>query len=238
MDFPALPSFYTDEMFTKGQKDLYGLGTDFIAGRIPEYYRSIGEAGGPEFENMLRLNTEDITRAGFESAARMGTRGGATQSNILKAVRSMSAPLRWADLMRSFQGKQGFLDTGVNALTGVRNAGLSFGGQKNQFNLGIAGMEQNQAKYMMEQEMAEKASKDAMWSNIISGALGAAGTIGGAMIAGPPGAAAGATLGSAAGKSLSGGSGGAYDFAMGGSGGGYDDLDFYSGRMKSLYGLA
>lgn len=219
MDFPDLPSFYEDPMFQIGQKDLYGFGTDFMAGRIPEYYRSIGEAGGPEFNEMLRLNTEDITRAGYESAARMGTKGGATQSNILKSIRSMAVPLRWADFTRSLQGRQGFLDTGVNAITGVRNAGLQFGGQKNQFNLNEYGLKMDQMK-MIE---AEKARKDAMWSEIISGALGAAGTIGGVMLAGPAGASVGSQIGSASGKSI-----------VGGSPAGFDPLDFYSGRFGNM----
>ena len=208
MDFPQLPSFFTDPMFERGQQDLYGMGTDFMSGRIPDYYKSIGEAGSPQFEEMMRLNTEDIQRTGYESAARMGTRGGATQSNIMKNVRSMAVPLRWADFTRSLEGRKGFLDKGFGAIEGVRNAGLQFGSQKNSFDLGIAGMEQNQAKFIMEQEAAKKASKDAMWSNIISGVLGAAGTVGGAMIGGPWGAAAGAQLGSAAGKSVSGGGSG------------------------------
>src|SRR3990167_4988842 len=150
MDFPALPSFFEDPYFMRNQGRLEALGTDFLGGNIPDYYKPIGESGSPQFEDMMRLNTEDIQRTGYESAARMGTRGGATQSNIMKNVRSMAVPLRWADFTRAIEGRKGLLDTGVNAITGVRNAGLQFGGQKNEFNLGTARMAQDQAR--MEEE--------------------------------------------------------------------------------------
>src|SRR3990167_3448837 len=171
MNFPALQSFYEDPYFMKNQGRLDTLGTDFLAGNIPDYYKEIGQPGGPLFEDMLRLNTEDITRAGYESAARMGTRGGATQSNILKNVRSMAVPLRWADFTRSLQGRQGFLDTGVNTMTGVRNAGLQFGANKNEFNLGTARMAQDQVRMQEEARLQAKASKDKMWSDLISGSM-------------------------------------------------------------------
>ena len=235
MDFPALPSFYEDPMFMKGQTDLYGLGTDFLKGNIPEYYKGIGEAGGPMFEDMLRLNRESITGAGYESAARMGTRGGATQSNILKAVRASEVPLRWADFTRSLEGRKGFLDTGVNAVTGVRNAGLQFGGQKNSFSLSTAQMAQQNAQFEMKMEAEKKAAKDKMWSDIISGGMAGLGF----MMGGPMGAGAGASLGKmfmpgSAAKGTSGMSAGAMDFSAGGIMGYPDELDFTGGFGKSV----
>lgn len=193
MNFPALPSFYEDPRFQQTQGDLYKLGTDFIGGRIPEYYRSIGETGGPEFQDLIRQNTADISRAGYESAARTGSRGGATASSITKAVSDMTTKLRWADVLRALQGRAGFLNTGVNALTGVRNAGLSFGGQKNQFNLNRYGLEMDQARI----QAAEDAKDDSMWSDILSGGLGALGTVAGAFMGGPAGAAVGGSAGGA-----------------------------------------
>jgi hypothetical protein len=184
MDYPQLPSFFTDSYYTQGQQDLYGLGTNFLKGNIPEYYRSIGETGGPEFQDLLRLNTTDITRSGLESAAKLGTRSGAVTSNINKAVGDMTTRLRWADVVRAMQGKQDFLNTGVNAVTGVRNAGLTYGGQQNQFNLGIAGIKENRYNAEMQREMQEDLAKQQMWSEIISGGLSAAGTFAGMGFAG------------------------------------------------------
>lgn len=187
MEFPALPSFYEDPYFQKTQGDLYKLGTDFVGGKIPDYYKSIGEVGGPEFQDVLRLNNADIQRNALETAAKTGSRGGAAQSSISKATADMTTKLRWADVLRAMQGRAGFLNTGVNALTGVRNAGLNFGGQKNQFNLNRYGLEMDQVKT----QAAEDAQDDSMWSDILSGVLGTAGTIGGFMLGGPAGAAAG-----------------------------------------------
>ena len=173
------PSFYEDEFFNKGQEDLYGMGTNFMQGNIPEYYKGIGESGSPEFEDMLRLNTEDIERSGFETAARMGTRGGATQSNIMKNVRSMATPLIYADYLRALEGRKGFLTDGTKMVSGVRDAGLSFGGQKNNFSLDLARMQQQQSQFEAEQAAVNKKSKDAMWSSLISGGMSMAGFMAG-----------------------------------------------------------
>lgn len=202
MAFPQLPSFFEDEFFSQGQKQLQKVGTDFLSGNVPEFFREIGESGGPQFEDLLRLNEEQITRSGFESAARLGTRGGATQSNIMKNIRASNIPLRFADFTRALRGKETILNTGLKAATGVRDAGLEFGGQKNRFNLGVSQIEQQNARFDIQQEQDKQDAKDQLWSQIISGALGAAGTIGGALIGGPAGAAIGGSLGSAAGKTL------------------------------------
>src|SRR3990167_6150209 len=124
LDFPQLPSFFEDPRFQQTQGDLYDFGTDFLGGRIPEYFRSIGETGGPEFQDLIRLNTADIQRNALESAAKTGSRGGAVKSSIAKATADMTTRLRWADVLRAMEGRQGFLNTGIGAVEGVRNAGL------------------------------------------------------------------------------------------------------------------
>jgi hypothetical protein len=79
---------------------------------------------------------------------------------------------------------------------------MSMTGTKNQFNLKRAQME----LAIAQANQASKDKKNDMWSQVLSSAIGAAGTIGGFMIGGPAGAAVGGSLGGMVGKAAAGGS--------------------------------
>ena len=202
MDYPALPDFYNDPMFGQTQRDLYGHGTNILAGNLPDFYKILGENNSPEFQDVLRMSSRDISQNALETAAKTGTRGGAVASGVARATGDMTSRLRYNDLLSTIMNKKFLLGTGLDTLSGVRGGALNFMGQKNQFNLGEANILSNQTSELMRLEAAKKASEDDMWAQIIAGGLSLVGTVGGAMVGGPAGAAAGGTLGANAGKAL------------------------------------
>lgn len=170
-----VPDFYTDPYYKKSQEELFPLGAGILKGEIPEYYEEIGEFGGEAFEGMLDLLQRDVSKGVTEDLARRKVRGARGSDIVSKAMGDISTKLRWEDYRKSIEGKK-FLFSGGKAITeGVRSAGLSFGGQKNQFNLQKAGLEFDIEK----QEEASKQAEDAMWSDIFSSVIGAAGTVAG-----------------------------------------------------------
>lgn len=208
MDFPDLPDFYDDPLFQTTQQDLYGRGQNILSGNLPDYYKMLGESNSPEFQDVLRRSSRDIQENALETAAKTGTRGGAVASAVSRATGDMTSKLRYNDYLSTIMNKKYLFGTGLDTLGGVRSSALNYGGQKNQFNLNKYGLQMDQLKM----EQAESMAEDDMWAQIISGTLGFAGTIGGAMIGGPAGAAAGGTLGASAGSALRGSNYGGVDF--------------------------
>ena len=188
----ALPAYFNDPLFGKTQADQYELGSNLLKGNIPEYFRPIGEVGGSELESVIAMGSRDIQKASLEHAAAVGNRGGV--SRLGPAVADMTSKLRYADFVRAMSGRESFLNTGTGIIGGVRNAAFGNQSATNDFNLNTTklGMEQD------DQEAKRKAAKQAMYTQILSSAIGAAGTIGGFMIGGPPGAAVGGSLASSA----------------------------------------
>jgi len=198
-----LPSFYEDPYYKKTQDYLYPFGTNMLAGNVPDYYKPIGEWGGTELENLLGLTRRDVTNAVNENLTRRNiSRGGLGASVIAKTMADTTTKARWDDYMRAIQGRQYLLGMGLNTVQGVGSSALNFMGQKNQFELNKAGLASDIEKYNAAIEAQRKAQQDAMWSQILSSAIGAAGTIGGFMIGGPVGAGIGGSLGSASGGYL------------------------------------
>lgn len=189
---PGLPEFYTDPKFAETQEFLAPYGMDILRGDIPDYWAPIGRWGGKELEDILALTQRDVTRGVTEDIARRKVRGARGAGIISRAMGDITKKLRWEDYSRGLKGREFLFGQGRGITEGVRAAGLEFGGQRNIFALKQAELEQ-----------AEKARKSAMWSKILSSAIGAAGTVGGMMIGGPFGAAVGGRLGSAAGGGLS-----------------------------------
>lgn len=197
-----LPDFFDDPMFQSTQKSLLGYGTGIMEGNLPDFYKTLGQSNSPEFQSMLRRSNAKIAGATLEAGARTGTRGGAIASATAKAVGENTGNLQWADYMNMINQKSSLLTTGLNTVGGVRSGAFDFMGLKNNFNLSRAQLDESQRK--MQSKLAEdaKARKSAAWSQIISSGLSAAGTIGGFMIGGPPGAMVGGALGSAAGSAV------------------------------------
>jgi hypothetical protein len=132
--------FYEDPYYQKSQDILFPFGSDLLKGgeSIPEYFRGIGEAGGPEFEAMLAKTTKDITTKVNEDLARRKVKGPLGAGLIAKQVSDTTAPLRYSDFLRSLEGKQTLMNTGLNTVSDVRNSALNWTQMKNNFNMGVA----------------------------------------------------------------------------------------------------
>lgn len=202
-----IPAWYEDPYYGKTQEQLYGLGTNLISGNIPDYYKSIGEAGGKEFEDMFSLLKGDVEKSVTADLAKRGVRGGLGAGVIAKSVGDLGRQLRYADFERVLTGKQNLLTLGTNTLGGVRSSALDITGARNNFNL-------NTSKMQYESDLAKKQAEDAMWMTILSSGIGALGTVAGGIFGGPGGAA----VGSQAGNLVRGSAGGTASSITGGVG--------------------
>ena len=208
-----LPEFKTDPYYTKAQDLSYTTGEGILSGKLPEFYQGLGQTGSKEFQDMLALVNRNTATAVNENLVRRNiSRSGVGAASIAKQSADTSATLSWQDYLKAAGEKTGLMNTGLETISGVRGAGLQYAGQENQF--GMQGAELKLSADKFNEEMAfkekqaaeqKKASKNAMWTQILSSGIGMLGTIGGAMIAGPAGAAIGGSLGSAVGGKPSGG---------------------------------
>lgn len=208
-DLPIIdvPDFFQDEYYPKTQADLYGLSSGLLKGEVPDYYKPLGEIGGPELEDLLSMLTRDVTDATEESAIRRNAgRGGSVDSAIAKNVGDISTKVRWEDFARALTGREMLLKLGIGTEEGVRTAGLNNQSQKNAFNLDAYDrkIDERNTRYGISQGIADRES--AMTGDILSSLISAGGTMAGMYFGGPAGAVAGQKLGSAAGNSFSGGS--------------------------------
>lgn len=174
----SLPGFWKDPYYNKTQDELYGFGSNLLKGEMPEYYRPIGESGGPELENLISMGSRDTSKAIMEHAAKVGNRGGVTR--LAPAIADVSTKLRYQDMERALKGRAGFLNLGTEMLGGVRGAGLYNQGQRNEYNLNKANFDMKQEMYQDEQD----AGDDGFWSDILSSGIGAAATIFGGPLGG------------------------------------------------------
>lgn len=202
-----LPEFFQDEYYPKTQADLYGLSSGLLKGEVPDYYKPIGDIGGPELEELLSLLTRDVTKATEESAIRRNAgRGGSVDSAVSKNVGDIATKVRWEDFARALTGREMLLKLGIGTEEGVRTAGLTNQSQKNAFNLDVYDrqVDDRNLRFGISQAAADR--QNSMTSDIISNLMSAGGTMAGMYFGGPAGAMAGQKLGSAAGNSFSGGS--------------------------------
>lgn len=167
-----IPDFYTDPYFTKTQDYLYGFGTDILQGKLPDFYSGLGQTGSKQFQDMLALVNKNTATAVNENLVRRNiSRGGVGLSTIAKQTAETSTTLNWQDYLRAMTEKGSLLTTGLSTVSGVGEKALSYGGQENQYNLSKAQLELQQAQANAQ----TKAQEDAMWGQIISSAIGAAG---------------------------------------------------------------
>lgn len=188
---PKYPDFLEDPNVLKTQEFLRPYGEDILRGDVPDYFKPIGDIGGREFEDILGLTKRDITRAGFEAGARTGTRGPRLAFGIEQAIGDVSKKARFEDLMRGIEGRKFLFGQGRGITEGVRGAGLEFGRQKNVFGLDIAKLQQQERQFQQQREDAEKQANANRWAEILKSGIGAAGSVAGAYLGGPFGAAAG-----------------------------------------------
>lgn len=129
------PDFAEDPNYRKTQDYLQSLGIDILGGKIPDYYAGIGEPGGAEFENYLKMVTGDIQGAALDTAAAAGRGGGAATEIATKAVGEATTQSRYADFMRALEGKKWLFGEGKDITEGVRTAGANQEVVRNNFNL-------------------------------------------------------------------------------------------------------
>jgi hypothetical protein len=208
-----IPKYESDPYYQKSQDTSYQFGTDILAGKLPDFYSSLGKTGSPEFNNMLEMINRDTAKSVNENLVRRNiSRGGVGLSTIAKATADTGKTLRWSDFLRAQGEKAGLLTTGLNTVAGVRSGALSEEQIKNQFSLGATGLSLKQEEI----NASAKASQDAMWGQILSSTIGAAGMVGAMALAPATGGAsllALPALGSA--SSASAGVGGSSGFAFG-----------------------
>lgn len=171
-----IPSFYEDSYYKPTQDKLLKVGEDFLMGKSPNaFYDEIASTGGPEFENALSLIQRDTTKAADEASIRRGVgRSGIATDQVTKAVSDVTQKLRYQDFLRALEGKQFFMNTGIDALGGVRSAGLTYQGQKNSYELSKAGLMLQEAQLRDQINKGNK-SDDALWGDLLSAGISSIG---------------------------------------------------------------
>ena len=165
-----------DSLYTKSQKELSDLGSGLLKGEVPDYYKSIGESGGSEFEKMLAQTTRDIQKSAMESsAASGGLRGGNLAALTAGTLADADTQLRYADYERALGGKQYLLGLGADVSSGVRSAAAGNQDAQNSLNYSKAGA-YNQLDFSRAQAKSnEMAGYGSALSSLIGGVAGAAG---------------------------------------------------------------
>jgi len=179
-----LPEFATDKYYQPSQDLSFGMGSDILKGKLPEWMEGLGETGSKQFKDMLAMVNRDTATAVNENLVRRNIKGGVGLSSIAKATADAGTKLSWADYTKASGEKQDLLKTGLTTTAGVTSAGLTHSGQKNQYEMGGAQLRLSADKFNAEQQrkddeaaQAKKNSKNALWGKIISAGIGAAGTI-------------------------------------------------------------
>jgi len=171
----ARPKYFEDPDYRKTQDALSGLGLGLLKGEVPDYYKSIGETGGKEFEDMLGLTTRDITKSAQEAQAAGGrARGGNLPAVTASSIADTALKARYSDYNRSLAGKQDLLNTGISVTSGVRGAGQDEGSNKNDFNWKDYGAQVAERNYQDKKQAQEDAALGEMIGTIASIGLGAA----------------------------------------------------------------
>lgn len=147
-----IPTFEEDPDFRETQDFLKSLGIDILGGEIPEFFAPIGEAGGPELENLINLLSGDI-QAAVESAGAATGRTGAVPSIVGEKVGRLSTELRFEDFQRALKGKEFLFREGRGITEGVRAAGQTQQAQVNQFLLNAAGLDLTKRLGLDEQDL-------------------------------------------------------------------------------------
>lgn len=184
------PKWWEDPDYRATQDKLKGLGTGILDGNIPDYYKGIGETGGPEFEKFLGLTNADAMRGAEESLAKSGrARGGSAAAVTSQAIADNSIKARYADYTRSLEGKKWLFGEGRGITEGVRTAGQTEGSRKNAFNLDVYDRQFSKGKYLDSYDRQASEDQGAGIGKLLNAAVGG---VTGFMTGGPVGAAAGA----------------------------------------------
>lgn len=169
-----IPDFWQDPYYQKTQDQLYGLSSGMLEGKLPDFYSSLGQRGGKDFEDILSLISRDTGKAINENLVRRNiSRGGLGASILAPAMADVGTKLRWEDFIRAQGEKENLLNLGVNTMGNVGSQALSMGSQRNAYEL-------NKARLLMGQqagnaELGQAAGQG--WSNILSSGIGTVGKL-------------------------------------------------------------
>lgn len=130
-----LPEFQTEADYTELQKYLKNYGMGLMEGNVPDYYKALGETNSPEFNAALNLMKGDVASSVESSAAATGRRGGVVSSVTAQKTGELTTKMRYADYLRSLQGKQYLMGAGIGLSESARSAAQAQQGQKNTFAL-------------------------------------------------------------------------------------------------------
>ena len=194
-----IPSYYSSKYYEDAQKNLMPYGQGLLQGNVPEYYKGIGEYGGPLLDEYTRRVERDVSRGVTEDLARRGIRGERGAGIIAGKVGDISSALNWQDYVRAMTGRENLMKTGLGVMGDVRSAGLSESSLRNEYGLNKARLElsdeQFQEQMAWQKEQQEQQQEQAMWDSLLSGGIGAIGNVVGMGMLG----GLGGILGSAAG---------------------------------------
>jgi len=164
--------------YTETQSYLKGLGYDILGGDLPDYFKPIGEYGGPELQRVIDTTSRDITKAAETSAiARNVGRGGIATGSTMRALSSVIPQMRYEDYSRAMGVRGSLFGMGADVLTGVRGSAFDLTQSRNQWNLerfstllggGLEGAGLDLKR--RELEGAESAYEDEMWGQLADSA--------------------------------------------------------------------
>lgn len=173
LDGFQLPEFFEDPDYRQTQDYLKTLGIDILGGKVPDYYKAIGESGSPEFQKFLDLTNRDISQKVLEGAAISGRmRGGGVTSQLAQQISDNTTRLSFADYERALQGKEYLFGQGRGITESVREAGQKQGEIKNNFNLGRSRLDFQDRIAKDNQDVAEGTARGGALSSLVSTVFG------------------------------------------------------------------
>lgn len=165
--------------YEEAQKYMKELGIDIMGGNLPDYYKPIGEYGGPELEGVIGKAKGDISENVQTDIARRGvSRGGVGATAIGKATADILPGLRYADYERAMGARRGLLGLGVETMSNVKTGEFNVQQAQNQYLMDrfrtYAGVSGQQAQL----EQQQQAARSGMWQQMASSGIGAVGQSG------------------------------------------------------------
>ena len=175
-----LPTWWEDPLVSQTQNILFPFASNILKGELPDYYKPVGDTNSLEFNNMLNQTKAGIQSSTDEAlAARNINRGGLGASISGQESAKAETSLRWQDYVRAMQNRLALLGVGTETMSGVRSSAMDMTGARNNFNLNRAQLQLG----INTSNANAKSQQNAMWGQILSSAIGAAGTV----LAGPVG---------------------------------------------------
>lgn len=163
--------------YTETQSYLKELGYDLLEGDIPDYYKPIGETGGPEFEAVVDRGITDISRSIWDDIAAKGiSRGGVGTTAIGQSVAPFVQNMRMQDWTRAMNSRAGFFDTGVGITENARTSALNMTNMQNTWNLNRFNSLLGRGQADTNLQATQASNRSSMWGEMASSAMGAAGT--------------------------------------------------------------